>query len=74
MANKPTVISLSGIRTNNAQMPASIMAKFNGNRASLHSLKLAYAADARVFGSKIPVDVKYTKIKTKSDALFARSA
>lgn len=74
MTNKPTVISLSGIRTNNAQMPASIMAKFNGNRASLHSLKLAYAADARVFGSKIPVDVKYTKIKTKSDALFARSA
>lgn len=74
MANKPTVISLSGIRTNNAQMPASIMAKFNGNRASLHSLKVAYAADARVFGSKIPVDVKYTKIKTKSDALFARSA
>ena len=74
MANKPTVISLSGIRTNNAQMPASIMAKFNGNRASLHSLKVAYAADARVFGSKIPVDVKYTKIKTRSDALFARSA
>lgn len=74
MANKPTVISLSGIRTNNAQMPASIMAKFNGNRASLHSLKIAYAADARVFGSKIPVDVKYTKIKTRSDALFARSA
>lgn len=70
VTNKKTVVNLQGILTNGSRMPAAMMADFNGNKASLHSLKLAYGAAFRIHGTVTPPDVDYKIIKTRSDSLF----
>ena len=78
-ADKET-LSSSGIRTRNSAISANRMSGVYGCTSSLHSLKLAYGADNRVTGRRMPSDIRFRNrsrrregviIKTKSDLLFA---
>lgn len=78
-ADKET-LSSSGIRTRNSSITANKMYEVYGCTSSLHSLKLAYGADNRVTGRRLPNDIRFRNksrrregvvIKTKSDLLFA---
>ena len=72
-------INASGIRTRNSSISANRMSGVYGCTSSLHSLKLAYGADNRVTGRRLPSDIRFRNrsrrregviIKTKSDLLF----
>lgn len=79
-AGDKETLSSSGIRTRNSSISANRMSGVYGCTSSLHSLKLAYGADNRVTGRRLPSDIRFRNrsrrregviIKTKSDLLFA---
>ena len=79
-AGDKETLSSSGIRTRNSSITANKMSGVYGCTSSLHSLKLAYGADNRVTGRRLPSDIRFRNrsrrregviIKTKSDLLFA---
>lgn len=79
-AGDKETLSSSGIRTRNSSISANRMSGVYGCTSSLHSLKLAYGADNRVTGRRLPSDIRFHNrsrrregviIKTKSDLLFA---
>lgn len=79
-ADDKETLSSSGIRTRNSSISANRMSGVYGCTSSLHSLKLAYGADNRVTGRRLPSDIRFHNrsrrregviIKTKSDLLFA---
>ena len=59
-AGDKETLSSSGIRTRNSSISANRMSGVYGCTSSLHSLKLAYGADNRVTGRRLPSDIRFS--------------